>query len=458
MALRCLLLARDAAVSATDELRAKVRSALGVEVFTFAQDGDPSAAPTCSFALLRLPSVRTRTEVLDCLTALRGFPTIPSLVVCDASLTPWISDIARSGIDDFLFEPYSDEELRVRVQRLVGFPAVPRDASVPSPALVRLSRNLIGTNRKFLDQVDRLAAYAKCDATVLILGETGTGKEIFAQAVHYMSARAADPWVAVNCGAIPNDLIEDELFGHVRGAYTTAHANRNGLVKEAEGGSIFLDDVDCLPLSAQAKLLRFLQEREFRAVGSNTVQRANVRVIAASNRDLGKLAARGEFRQDLYFRLNVLPLTLPVLRERREDISPLALHFVRHFAREFKRPVDGITPAALKRMLMHDWPGNVRELQHVVERAVLLARGPLLDDGDVDVGRSPSEPAMDTSFRSMKARVVEDFERGYIEHLLGVNGGNVTHAARAAGKNRRAFFALMRKYRIASEQFRQPAG
>jgi two-component system response regulator GlrR len=401
-----------------------------------------------------LPGFATRRELLRRLATARAISAPPSVAVCDPSLTEWAFDIACSGIDDFLFEPCSDEELRVRVHRALGLLAAPREESLPAPASVRLARNLIGSSRKFLDQVDRLAAYAKCDATVLILGETGTGKEIFAQAVHYTSARAADPWVAVNCGAIPNDLIEDELFGHVRGAYTTAHAHRAGLVKEAEGGSLFLDDVDCLPLPAQAKLLRFLQEREFRAVGSNTVQRANVRVIAATNRDLGQLAARGQFRQDLYFRLNVLPLTLPALRERREDVPRLALHFVRHFARELERPVEGIVPAALQRMMMHDWPGNVRELQHVIERAVLLATDSSLQEADVDVGAPVTEATVDSSFRSMKARVVEDFERGYIEHLLGASGGNVTHAARAAGKNRRAFFALMRKYRIAPEPFR----
>jgi len=243
------------------------------------------------------------------------------------------------------------------------------------------------------------------------------------------------------------------LFGHVRGAYTTAHTSRSGLVREAEGGTLFLDDVDCLPLAAQTKLLRFLQEREFRAVGSNTTQHANVRVIAASNRDLARSVSNGEFRQDLYFRLNVLPITLPALRERREDIPALAQHFVRHFARELKRPVSGIATSALKRMTAYDWPGNVRELQHAIERAVLLSRGPLLDAHDIDCGL-PADVGQPASFRSMKARVIEDFERGFIQQLLSTHGGNVTQAALAAGKNRRAFFELMRKYRIASNAFR----
>src|SRR5690606_11445567 len=257
----------------------------------------------------------SRPELRHALAELERFaPRLPALVVCDSSLQKWAEDIARSSARDFLFEPYSAQELGARIVRVLDQAAAgARAAPEPAPSATSRHDNLIGSSPNFVEQCDRLAAYAACNATVLILGETGTGKEIFAQALHYTSPRAAHPWIALNCGAIPNDLIEDELFGHVRGAYTTAHASRQGLVKEAEGGSLFLDDVDCLPLAAQAKLLRFLQEREFRAVGSNAVQRADVRVIAASNRDLVQLVSRGEFRQDLYFRLNVLPLMLPAL-------------------------------------------------------------------------------------------------------------------------------------------------
>ena len=455
--LRCLLISGGAAADAIESLRARLHATLAIEVELYPLAGDPAAAPLCDFSLLRLASHGTQTELQNAFAKLSEFGASPLLTICDASLTRWALDIEHSGTQDFLFEPYSDEELSARVRRALGVIGAPRSAAVLMPAALRLARNLIGSSRAFLEQVGRLTRYAQSDATVLILGETGTGKEIFARALHYTSARSAEPWVAINCGAIPHELVEDELFGHVRGAYTTAHAHRSGLVKEAEGGSLFLDDVDCLPLAAQAKLLRFLQEREYRPVGSNTVQRANVRVIAASNRDLGCLAAQGDFRQDLYFRLNVLPLVLPPLRERREDIAALALHFVRHFARELKRPVASLTPAALKRMFAHDWPGNVRELQHVIERAMVLSTGAALDAVDIDCGRPGASEVADTSFRSLKARVIEDFERGYVEHLLGENGGNVTHAARAAGKNRRAFFELMRKHRIASEAFRTSA-
>jgi two-component system response regulator GlrR len=303
----------------------------------------------------------------------------------------------------------------------------------------------------------RLPPLAGCDAGVLILGETGTGKELFAQAVHYLSARASRPWVPVNCGAIPVELIEAELFGHARGAYTTAHVAREGLVAAAEGGTLFLDEIDSLSRSAQGKLLRFLQEREYRPVGSNTLRRANVRVIAASNQNLAPLIAEGRFRQDLYFRLNVLTLFLSPLRERREDIPVLALHFVKRFATEFARPVEGLTPLAMKRLLAHSWPGNIRELSHAIERAVLLGSGPYIMPADIEIGEDERTP-LDESFQAAKARVVEQFERSYIEQVLIASDGNITHAAVAAKKNRRALWELIRKYRIDPKRFRHVIG
>jgi len=456
MRLRCLLLSTDSAPNAEAALRERIGLALGADVVAIALRTGHSHPEACNFAVVRIDRC-SRAALRSTLTALEDHARLPILAVCDASLRRWVSDIARSSVCDFLFEPYSEKELFARVTRVIAsLRAVGAGADATPPSLRRPS-NLIGESPRFVEQCDRLLTYAGCDATVLILGETGTGKEIFAQALHYTSARAGHPWIAVNCGAIPNDLIEDELFGHVRGAYTTAHTSRNGLVREAEGGTLFLDDIDCLPLSAQTKLLRFLQEREFRAVGSNATQRADVRVIAASNRDLVGAVANGTFRQDLYFRLNVLPITLPALRERREDIPALARHFVRHFARELKRPVSGISTSALQRMTAYDWPGNVRELQHAIERAVLLAPGPLLDARDIDCGAPDDAGSEIASFQSMKARIIEDFERGYIEQLLSTHGGNVTQAAIAAGKNRRAFFELMRKYRIASNTFRFPS-
>lgn len=318
-------------------------------------------------------------------------------------------------------------------------------------------KGLIGSSPVFLKQVSKLPTIAGCDAGVLILGETGTGKEVCAQAIHYLSARASKPWIAVNCGAIPNELVEDELFGHVRGAYTAAHAARHGLVREAEGGTLFLDDIDALAHGAQAKLLRFLQEKEYRSVGSNTVHRADVRVIAASNHKLADMAKQGVFRQDLFFRLNVLTLHLPPLRERREDVPVMARHFLHQYAHQWNRRVQGLTPPVLERLLSYDWPGNVRELRHVIERAVLLADGPLLSEEDIELGGAEAPEEANESFQHAKARTIEQFERAYIERLLIVHDGNITHAARAASKNRRAFWQLIRKYRIEPQRFRAAA-
>ncbi len=380
-------------------------------------------------------------------------PECAILVSGEGYAEPQIASVFAAGAHDFVEAPIRSHELCARLRHALGLIALnvppPLEGRPDSPA-----RAFIGTSPSFVRQVARLPAIAGCDAGVLITGETGTGKEICAQAIHYLSPRASSPWVAVNCGAIPVELIESELFGHVRGAYTTALSAREGLVAEAEGGTLFLDDIDCLPLSAQSKLLRFLQEREYRMVGANAVRRANVRVIAASNRDLLALATRGHFRQDLYFRLNVLSIELPPLRSRREDIPALALHFLREYARERRLPAPALSPQAIRRLLTHDWPGNVRELQHVIERSLLLARGPVLGPPDLEIPGARDEAQAAPSFRHAKDEVVRQFERVYIEQLLFTFEGNVTHAAREAKKNRRAFFALIRKHGIEPGRFR----
>ena len=323
------------------------------------------------------------------------------------------------------------------------------------PNLAPRIRGLVYAGSAFDKVAQRLRKIAICESTVLIQGETGTGKEVCAQAIHYLSARADMPCVAINCGAIPTELVESELFGHVKGAFTAAGQPRCGLIQEAEHGTLFLDDVDCLPMAAQAKLLRFLQEHEYRCLGANAVRHANVRVVAASNRPLSDLVSTGHFRADLFYRINVLTLTLPPLRERREDIEPLALHFLRQCALEHHRAEPRLTPAAWLRLLTYAWPGNVRELRHVVERAALLSDGAVIDSGDIELDAAPDagRQALDT-FQTMKTRVVAAFERQYIETLLAHSQGNVAAAARVAGKHRRAFFELMRKHSISSEAFR----
>ncbi len=368
------------------------------------------------------------------------------------------------GASDFVSVPSTPAELAVRVQRLVALScALPGVASLTpddSPCAHAALRALVGDSPAFRQQVARLPVFARYDASVMILGDTGTGKELCAQAIHYLSPRAGGPWVAVNCAAIPTELLESELFGHVRGAYTNAHASRAGLVREAEGGTLFLDEIDSLPVGAQGKLLRFLQEKEYRAVGSSTVAHADVRIIAASSRRLEQLRAGSGFRQDLLYRLNVLTLHMPALRERRTDIVALALHFLRGAAKQWQKSAPSPTAAALQKLVAHDWPGNVRELKNVVERSVLMCTGGVLGPAEIDLGGTPESVvgAVEAeSFRTAKQRVVESFERAFIQQLLACSGGNVTRAARAAKKNRRAFFELMRKYGIASDDFREEA-
>lgn len=329
-------------------------------------------------------------------------------------------------------------------------------AAPPDPLAVARRAGLVGASSAFVAALARLPRYAGCDAGVLILGETGTGKELCAQALHYASPREGGPFVAVNCAAIPGELVEDELFGHVRGAYTHAHAARSGLVAEAEHGTLFLDEIDALPLPAQAKLLRFLQDQQYRPVGSSQLRQAHVRVVAASNRPLDALAAQGLFRQDLLFRLNMLVLVLPPLRERVADVPALAQHFLALSARQLGHGVRGLAPAALARLMAWHWPGNVRELKHVLDRAALLAPGPELQPDDIDLG-PPAAAAPATvgeGFNAAKARAVRDFERHYIERTLAEAGGNIAQAARLARKHRRAFFELLRKHDIDATRYR----
>ena len=369
-------------------------------------------------------------------------------------------ELLAKGAAEFLAANCTRDELLLRVSRLceqsAKRPAANRATAAAATRHPRLA-GLIGSNPAFVRQLDHIAVLAGCDAGVLVLGETGTGKELCAQAVHYLSARAAHPWVAVNCGALPPDLLESELFGHVRGAFTHAHENHIGLVAQAAGGTLFLDEVDSMPALAQVKLLRFLQDKEFRPVGASRVQRADVRVIAASNARLAQLVAAGTFRSDLYYRLNVLTLNMPALRERPEDVLPIAEHFIERYASEFGRPVNALSPAARRSILAYAWPGNIRELQHAIERGVLLAPGAEVQEEDlgIEAGANPGELPIDGgSFQSAKARAVETFERDYIERLLARCGGNITRAADAAAKNRRAFFELMRKHGIDSGKYR----
>ncbi len=360
-----------------------------------------------------------------------------------------------------------DESLRPVVSVLrpeSGSPSA-RPVDLAEPHFIR--DNLIGVSESFSRVLRKIPRLASSDATVLITGETGTGKEVVAKAIHLNSHRHERPFIPVNCGALPEDLVENELFGHARGAYTGAANSGKGLLAEAEGGSLFLDELNSLSLSAQAKLLRFLQNREYRVLGSTRLLHADVRIVAATNVDLGREIAAGNFRADLYHRLHVLSIDMPPLRTRREDIALLAEHFARVFGGRYGRDGVHFHPEALACLQRHDWPGNVRELQSVVERAVLLA--PERELREEDIGLPPRDeeaneetrasdapavpaPAGHEVFREAKERMVRQFERSYLVQVMAAVDGNVSRAARLAGMQRRDFQRLLRKHDVRRAQ------
>jgi DNA-binding NtrC family response regulator len=315
--------------------------------------------------------------------------------------------------------------------------------------------NLVGAAPSFVRAMAQLPAIAGSEATVLIAGETGTGKELIARAVHYLGKRSMFPFVAVSCACLQPTLVEDELFGHERGAFTDAHIRRLGLIAHAERGTLFLDEVDALSLSAQAALLRVLQDKRYRPVGSNTEQQADVRIVAATNAQLDPALQTSHFRADLYYRLCVFTVNLPPLRERREDILSLAEHFLRKHAMS-DAPVPTLSARARDALLSYEWPGNVRELENAITRSIHYCRGGVIDSEDLCLtpdrpGRS--EHASAGVFKAAKRQAIEVFERAYLRRLMAEHHGNVSRAAHAAGKERRDLGRLLKKHQIDPRDF-----
>jgi two-component system response regulator HydG len=392
------------------------------------------------FEVLRAVKARApRTEVV----LMTAYASVPKAV-----------EAMKLGAYDYLTKPFDPDEVALVVARAA-------DRAGRGTGGETIER-LVGTSPEMAEALDLVRRAAPLDITVLVQGESGTGKELIARAIHEASPRRNGRFVPVNCGALPAELVESELFGHAKGAFTGAQGPKRGLFEEATGGTIFLDEIGDLPLAVQVKLNRVLQEKELRRVGENTPIRIDARVIAATHRDLRAEVAAGRFREDLFYRLNVFELRAPPLRARKQDIPLLAGHFLRRFAATHQRPIDAIDPEALRVLVGYGWPGNVRELENVIERAVAVARTSTLGAADLPrelqeqpAGSLPSSVSVQLPYRHAVEFARDRASRDYLTALLREFHGNVSRAAERAGMERESLHRLLKRYSVRSDEFKR---
>ncbi len=370
-------------------------------------------------------------------------PGMPVIILTAHGSIPDAVAATQQGVFSFLTKPVDRDALYKAIDEALSLSASPagddawrEDIVTRSPLMLRL-----------LEQVKMVA---QSDVSVLINGQSGTGKEVLAQAIHAASPRAGKAFIAINCGALPEQLLESELFGHAKGAFTGAVSSREGLFQAAAGGTLFLDEIGDMPLSLQVKLLRVLQERKVRPLGSNRDLDIDVRIISATHRDLQKAMAKNEFREDLYYRLNVVNLKIPALNERAEDIPLLANHLLREAAQRHKPFVRSFSTDAMKRLMTASWPGNVRQLVNVIEQCVALTSAPVISEALVEQALEGENTALPTF-----AEARNQFELHYLRKLLQITKGNVTQAARMAGRNRTEFYKLLSRHELDANDFKE---
>jgi len=388
-------------------------------------------------------------------------PDVEVIVMTGYSTVQNAVEAMKLGAFDYLAKPFTDDELVVAVER-----AIERKRLVEENLFLRkelLDRfrfsNIVGDNPKILSIFDQIKKAAPTDSTILIYGESGTGKELFARAIHAHSQRAAKQFVAMDCSTLSPSLLESELFGHVKGAFTGATQDKAGIFEVAHDGTLFLDDVANLNVEIQGKLLRVLEVYEYKPVGASHIKKTNARIIAATNRDLKAMADDGTFREDLFYRFNVFPIFVPPLRNRKDDIPKLAYHFLRHFCKKTGKRIEGFSDDALEVLVSHQWPGNVRQLKNVIERLVIMSDHPVLDSLDLfehpPMGRflkGDSIPETLEELKSFKKQILEEdygqMEKTFLIKALKVCNGNISHAAERVGMQRSNFSALMKKHHL----------
>lgn len=385
---------------------------------------------------------------------LRLQPHLPVIILTAYGTIATAVDATKKGAYDFLTKPFEAKDLLDRLRKALEVGKLKAEVDRLRVLLGEKYHfdNIIATSRRMQEILQQVAQIAPTDSTICLYGESGTGKELIAKAIHMNSARAQAPFVAINCGAIPEGLLENELFGHVKGAFTGADQPKQGLLQHAEGGTLFMDEIADLPMSLQVKLLRLLQENEFYQVGGVKPIKANARYVVATNQDLWNATNEGRFREDLYYRIHVIPVYLPPLRERPEDIPLLAYHFLQIFNAQMKRDVQGFAPEAMQCLMLHRWPGNVRELANAVERAVALASGQHITADHLLLSNDAS-PRVPSKLQSLnEAR--EEFDRAYLTQVLSSARGNVSRAAALAGRYRAEFYKLLRKHDLDPASFK----
>lgn len=378
-------------------------------------------------------------------------PSLPVILLTAHGTIPDAVEATSRGVFSYLTKPFDGRELLEKIAHALALsaPALPQDGSADQS----WRRDIVSRSARMAEVLAEARMIAQSDASVLLRGDSGAGKELLAQAIHRASQRAKKPFIAVNCGAIPENLLESELFGHMKGAFTDAVSNHKGLFQTADGGTLLLDEIGDMPPALQVKLLRVLQERAVRPLGSSQSVPIDVRIISATHRDLETAMQNGQFREDLYYRLNVVTLTLPTLAERREDIPLLANHFLAKLAQKYAKRLSGFAPEALKALTTAAWPGNVRQLFNVVEQVCALATTPLVPLALVQRALRSSTVEVLTY-----AEAKQRFERDYLVGLLKLTDGNVADAARLADRNRTEFYRLLQKHALTSGQFRAEVG